>query len=117
MLTFDETMDLGAERYRDVLEILAGAGLPATFTQTGGMCAAIEVVLDGGRVLLVTDADDSLSWDRETHLGWGAGLYRPDGDGSYLDDGPLAYDTTDDGSPRALVPLVRSVLLGPTGAS
>lgn len=78
MLSYDQTMAAGADRYRDVLDLLADAGLSATFTQTGGMNAALEVLLDGGHTLLVTDVEDSLSWDREEHQGWGVGLYRPD---------------------------------------
>ena len=111
MLTYEETMALGAERYRDVTDALVGAGLEAEFTQTGGMCAAIEAVLDGGRVLLITDADETLAWDRQEHQGWGVGLYRPDDDGGYLDDGPLAYESAEDGSLPTLLALVKRVLL------
>jgi len=32
------------------------------FTQTGGMCAALEGTLEAGQHLLITDAEDSLSW-------------------------------------------------------
>ena len=111
MLSYEEAMEVGAHRYRDVLDALAGAGLAAQFTQTGGMCAAIEAVLESGRVLLVTDAEDTLSWDRGAHRGWGVGVYRPDGDGGYLDDGPLVYDSAQDGSITVLLTLVARVLL------
>ena len=64
MLTYDVTMQIGAARYRDVLDALAAAGLPGEFIQTGGMNAALLVHLDGGQVLLITDTDDALPWDR-----------------------------------------------------
>ncbi len=107
MLDYDTTMAIGAERYWDVLALLAKAGPGATFTQTGGMNAALEVLLDG-HTLLITDAQDSLSWDRKEHQGWGVGLYPPDQ--ANTDGECLAFDSTDDGSPEALVPLARSVL-------
>ncbi len=89
MLDYDSTMRAGAARYQDVLDALRVAGLPATFTQTGGMCAALEVMLDSGHTLLITDAEDTLAWERDEHHGWGVGLYPP---GSEHDDGPLAFD-------------------------
>lgn len=60
-----DAMDVGAMRYADVIAVLNGAGLPTVFTQTGGMCAALEVTLEAGQHLLITDAEDSLSWDRD----------------------------------------------------
>ncbi len=45
----------------------ASYGYLRQFTQTGGMCAALEVTLDNGAHLFVTDADDSLAWDRTRH--------------------------------------------------
>lgn len=108
MLSYDNTMAVGQARYQDVLDLLAASGLGAGFTQTGGMNAALEVLLDGGYTLLITDAEDSLSWDREEHAGWGVGLYPPD---QVNTDGDcLAFDSSDDGEPAALVPLVRGVL-------
>lgn len=41
-------MAWGKQQYRDVLDTLHRAGLSADFVQTGGMCAALEVMLDGG---------------------------------------------------------------------
>ena len=61
MLSYDATMSIGQASYQDVLDHLAVGGFGATFTQTGGMNAALEVVLDGGHTLLITDAEDSLS--------------------------------------------------------
>jgi hypothetical protein len=108
VLDYDTTMRIGRSRYQDVLDHLAGAGLPATFTQTGGMCAALEVMLDSGHTLLVTDADDTLSWDRREHSGWGVGLYPPDQ--TNTDGECLAFDSTGDGTLEPLLPLVDRVL-------
>lgn len=108
MLDYDATMAIGQARYQDVLDRLTTTGLPAAFTQTGGMCAALEVTLDSGHTLLVTDAEDSLTWEREEHQGWGVGLYPPDQVNS--DGECLAFGSTGDGSPEALVPLVGAVL-------
>lgn len=108
MLDYDTTMRIGLGRYQDVLDLLEAQGLGATFTQTGGMNAALEVLLDSGHTLLITDAEDALSWDREEHRGWGVGLYPPDQ--ANTDGECLTFDSTDDGSPKALVPLVESVL-------
>lgn len=104
MIDYDATLQLGAQRYRDVLDLLAASGLTASFTQTGGMNAALEVLLDGGHTLLITDAEDSLAWDREEHHGWGVGLYPPDQ--ANTDGECLAFDSTDDGAPQALPALV-----------
>lgn len=109
-LTFEQTMAVGARQYQDVLEALTALGLPARFTQTGGMNAAIEITLEAGRTLLVTDAEDTLSWSREEHRGWAVGLYPPD---SAYDEGPLAFDTVEEGDLQALVELVDRVLRQP----
>jgi hypothetical protein len=108
VLDYKTTMSIGADRYRDVLDRLAVVGLGATFTQTGGMNAALEVVLDGGHSLLITDAEDSLAWDREEHYGWGVGLYPPDQ--ANTDGECLLFDSDEDGSLGALIPLVHRVL-------
>jgi hypothetical protein len=108
MLDYETTMKTGQDRYQDVLDRLRTAGMPGVFTQTGGMCAALEVVLDSGHVLLVTDKDDPLSWDRTEHRGWGAGLYPPEQANS--DGECLAFKSTEDGSVEALQPLIDRVL-------
>lgn len=108
MLDYGETMMGGQARYQDVLDDLAAAGLPASFTQTGGMCAALEVTLDSGHTLLITDQNDTLAWDREEHRGWAVGLYPPDRAGS--DGECLVFDSAADGSPPALRPLIDTVL-------
>jgi len=103
----DEAMAVGTARYADVIGALEAAGLPTVFTQTGGMCAALEVTLEAGQHLLITDAEDSLSWDRGEQRGWGVGRYVTD---SEYDDGPVAFDSTDDTTVTALLGVVRSVL-------
>jgi hypothetical protein len=108
--SYEEIMRAGAEQYQDVLESLSSAGLPAVFTQTGGMCAALEIRLETGWSVLVTEAEDSLTWDRSEHATWRAGLYP---DGNEHDQGALAYEATDDGSIEALLDLIRSLLAGP----
>ena len=108
MLDYATTMSIGQARYQDVIDVLHTAGLPTSFTQTGGMCAALEVMLDSGHTLLITDAEDALSWDRAEHHGWGVGLYPPRTDMD--DDGALAFDSTEDGSLAALLPVVDHVL-------
>ena len=72
------------------------------------MCAALEVTLEAGQHLLITDAEDSLSWNREDQRGWGVGLYVAD---SEYDDGPLAFADTEDCSVAALLAVVQQVLL------
>ena len=102
---------VGCDRYCDVLNVLIEAGIPAEFSQTGGMCAAIEATVESGHVLLITDAEDSLAWDRSAHAGWGVGLYPPEDQAESV-DGPLVWVSDQDGSVEALLPLVRLVLLG-----
>ncbi|NNH21869.1 hypothetical protein [Pseudokineococcus marinus] len=106
-----DAMTTGEDRYRDVLDLLREEGMLAVFTQTGGGNAALEARLPDGRTLLVTDEEDSLSWNREEHRGWGVGIYR---EGTEYDDGPLAFESTDDGAPAALLPLVRAVIASTT---
>jgi hypothetical protein len=111
---FDQAMKVGAARYGTVIETLNNSGLPTTFTQTGGMCAALEIRLETGGHLLITDAEDSLSWNRDEQHGWGVGLYRAE---SEYDDGPLAFAESDDRSIESLFVLVREVLGVPRGPS
>ena len=103
----DEAMAIGTARYADVIAALEAAGLPTVFTQTGGMCAALEVTLEAGQHLLITDAEDSLSWERDEQRGWGVGRYVTD---SEYDDGPVAFGSTDDTTVTALLAVVRSVI-------
>ena len=70
----------GAAQYADVIAALDEAGLPTVFTQTGGMCAALEITLETGGHVLITDTEDTLAWDRGQHAGWGFGLYPRDDD-------------------------------------
>ncbi|MFW3171160.1 hypothetical protein [Geodermatophilus sp. CPCC 206100] len=107
MLSYEETMAVGQAQYQDVIDALTAAGLPTTFTQTGGMNAALEVLLDGGHSLLVTDADDSLSWSRAEQAGWSVCLYPP---ADQYDGTPVASATTRDTTVEDLLALVRQVL-------
>jgi len=106
----DDAMAIGSARYADVIATLNGAGLPTVFTQTGGMCAALEVTLESGQHLLITDAEDSLSWEREEQRGWAVGRYATD---SEYDDGPLAFADSLDTDTDTLLGLVREVLVPP----
>jgi hypothetical protein len=106
---YTAAMALGAAQYADVLTALTEAGFPTVFTQTRGMCAALEITLDNGGHLLVTDAEDTLAWNRADHAGWGVGLYPRDDDQAY-DSGSLAYGSTPDSDTAALLALVHDVL-------
>lgn len=113
MLTYEQTMALGQEQYQDVIDELSVAGLPATFTQTGGMNAALEISLDGGWSLLVTDAQDSLSWARAEQQGWGVGLYAPE----HAYDGECrAWTSTTANSVQALQSCIEEVLRSAVGS-
>lgn len=101
-------MASGEARYREVIERLKAEGLPAHFTQTGGMTAALEVTLESGQVLLITNAEDSLSWSRDEQQGWGVGLYATDA----AADGPLRFASSEDSSIEALLGLLPGVLFG-----
>lgn len=103
----EQALALGAAEYKDILDGLARAGYRAEFTQTGGMCAAIEVNLEDGCIVLVTDADDTLSWQRANQQGWGVGLYPPPEDD---DSEALDYLTTPDGDLRSLLVQLARVL-------
>lgn len=111
-MSYDETMAWGAAQYADVLAALEAKGLPSTFTQTGGMCAAIEVQLETGHTLLITDAEDSLAWARAEHEGWGVGLYPP---GEHA-DGALAYGEMVLGDVDSLLGLVGDIMFRRHGA-
>ena len=113
MLTYEQTMALGQAQYQDVIDALSGAGLPTVFTQTGGMNAALEVRLDGGHTLLVTDAEDSLSWARAEQQGWGVGLYAPE----HAYDGECrAWTSTTANSVQALRSCIEKVLRSAVGS-
>ena len=112
-MSYEDTMAWGAEQYADVLAALNKAGLPAVFTQTGGMCAAIEVQLETGATLLVTDAEDTLAWARTEHRGWGVGLY----DAGEDKDAAVAFGQVDDGDIPSLLDLVKDVLLRRNGTA
>lgn len=102
---YEATMAGGAAEYADVLRALKALGVHACFTQTGGMNAAIEAHVDGGAYLLITDAEDSLAWERSEHVGWGVGVY-PDEESQEQ----LAFRSTDSSDLLALMTLVTEVL-------
>lgn len=105
--TCAEALAVGAAEYRDVLEALVEAGFDAEFTQTGGMCAAIEISLGSGRCLLLTDRDDPLSWKRDDHDGWRVGLYEEEP--GLPNDGPGTSARSRRGSAATAVDLVRRI--------
>ena len=107
MMSYEATMQAGAEQYADVLAHLTAQGLPTLFTQTGGMCAALQAQLDNGQTLLITDEDDSLSWDRREQRGWAVGRYGRDEEAC---EPPLAFGSSPDRSLAALDALIREVL-------
>jgi hypothetical protein len=113
VMSYEETMRWGATQYADVLAALRADGLPATFIQTGGMCAAIEAQLETGHTLLITDAEDTLSWARAEHAGWGVGLYYERED----NDGALAYGQVDNGETGALLDLITDVMYRRNGTA
>ncbi len=103
MLSYEETMALGRSQYADIIDDLHQMGLPAEFMQTGGMNAALEVRLEGGYSILVTESDDSLAWSRDDHRDWGAALFPPR---QQYDGDCLVADTSNDGSTAALLALL-----------
>jgi hypothetical protein len=107
-MSYEETMRRGAQQYRDVLDALAAVGLEGQFVQTGGMCAAIEIMLDGGYYLLLTDEADTLARDRTEHAGWQVRLYGPEGREAV--DGPLEHASDPDGSAASAIFLSQTVL-------
>lgn len=106
-----DAMAAGAANYGHVLDALGRAGTPAIFTQTGGSCPALEIRLDTGHTVLVTEADDCLPWQVAEHRSWGVGLYPPH---SEYDQGPDRFLDSDDPSTAALLTLVGELLRQPS---
>ena len=75
MFGFEETMASIKAQYQDVIDELTTAGLPTTFASVGGLNVGLEVRLDVGHVLLVTDAAGSLPSSRAEHDGWAVALF------------------------------------------
>lgn len=111
--SWDAAVEAGRNQYRDILDLLATAGLPAEFVDTGGGYAVLEVELPGGRALWITDgAGEGLSWRRADHKGWTVGL-RP---APEEDNGTeLALLEETDGSAEALMRLTYRLLRGSRG--
>lgn len=74
----DELEGIGVV-YADVIHLLRAAEIPVAVTQTGGMCMALTFPWGAGYFLL-TDAEDTLSWERDDSQGWALGLYDQDGE-------------------------------------
>jgi len=108
-VNYAETMAYGTGQYRPVIDGLRDAGLPAQFVQTGGMCAALEVRLETGHVLIVTEADDSLSWDWAHHHSWGVGAYTAKSyENSFSDQ--LGYVESENGDLPTLIKLIEQLI-------
>lgn len=105
---YEATMMAGAAQYQDVIDALNEAGLPTSFIETGGMNAALEVQLEAGETLLITDAEDAPPWDRADQEGRSVGRYVREGE---YDDGPIAFATAPNTQLAALERLLHSVLL------
>ncbi len=89
---------------------MTASGLPTIFTQTGGMCAALEVQLETGYTLLITDFEEPLPWDRDDQVGWRVGMYAS----HVAYDQELVRDAgVKDTSTVALLAVVREVLPPP----
>jgi hypothetical protein len=102
---YSAAMDRAHETYRDVLEALWSAEIPAFMTQTGGMCLAIQIPWRKADWFWLTDKGDSLSWDRQETDGWALGFYLDEDD---YGEGVWAGDllTRDLKSPETAVELV-----------
>jgi hypothetical protein len=72
--SYARAMHAGAAEWADVVDALKRRGHDGYFTQTGGMCAAIQVDFATG-YLLITDQEADLAWHRADHAGWLVGLY------------------------------------------
>ena len=103
---YEARMRLGRREYADIIETLSELGLPTEFTQTGGMNAALEVQLETGAHLLVTDAEESLAWHCGQQQGWRVGLYT-DPEHS---DGPERFESTESNEVDALIEIIKQVL-------
>ncbi|GAA4807983.1 hypothetical protein GCM10023200_52070 [Actinomycetospora chlora] len=105
MMDVREAMQVGEASYATQLGELRRAGFAASFTQTGGMCAALEIVLERG-YLLVTNSEDELPWSPEELRGWGVGYYECED----VSEGPVVFVETPRTDARALVASVVACL-------
>lgn len=101
---YERAMRDGAEEYGDILRLLSENGYRPEFTQTGGMCPAIELNLSNRHNVLITDVDQPLPWTRSEQSGWAVGVY----DSEDVSEAIL-YATTQDGTPAALLELLASL--------
>ncbi|MFD9680558.1 hypothetical protein ACFWAD_11825 [Rhodococcus sp. NPDC059969] len=95
---YGQSIEYGTLQYLDVLDLLSSNGYRATFTQTGGMSAAIELAIDENKFALITDADGPLAWERADHQGWAVGVYE------YQDTSDaVTYESTTNSNVEALM--------------
>lgn len=104
MLDYDTTMRLGEQEYAEAITGTCRAGIPVRFTQTGGMNAALEEVLDDGCTCWSATRRMPCRGPSE-QTGWGVGLYH-----SAEDPDPLAFGSINDTGTTALITLIRQVL-------
>ncbi|MCD2118325.1 MULTISPECIES: hypothetical protein [Rhodococcus] len=101
---YRKAMEYGMLQYADVFTLLTENGFQASFTQTGGMCAAIEIYVDDERFALITENDGPLEWERAEHHGWAVGVYeRADTSDAVI------LETVSDSSSDSLLNLLASV--------
>lgn len=78
---YERAMQSADVTYRNVLDALHRAEVPAHITQTGGMNLAIVFRHpDGVRQFMLTDKHDALSWQPHPSDGWMLGLYADEDD-------------------------------------
>jgi hypothetical protein len=73
------------------------------------MCAALIIYLEAGYYVLITDEEDTLSWDRTEHAGWCVGLYA-DPDLHVDTDGSISDAQAPDSGIPALIKLIDQVM-------
>lgn len=102
---YENEMRRGADEYADVITALAAAGYTTGFTQTGGMCFAIQLHLNDGTYALVTDKDDVLAPNRSDHRGWTVAIYDPKDTSD-----PIRAASTDDSTVTGVLELAADVI-------
>ena len=70
------------------------------------MNAAIEVQLETGAHLLITDTEEPLSWHRDDQRGWAAGMYP----GAEESEGAERFESTESNEVDALIEIIKQVL-------
>lgn len=96
VLNFDGNMSVEGQ-YDDIIDLLHRHGYNAGIMDTGGGCLAIEIPLDTGRTLIITDKQGPLD-NRDELRGWGIGLLNETG--GFEDS---EYREVSNSSPEALL--------------